>query len=166
MEPNMRLSLFLCVPLLAVAAPAVAASPADFVSDAIKGDNSEIMLGQMAQQQGASQGVRDFGGTLASDHTQAKEQMSSLAAAVGVTPSDQPMDVAREEKQKLSGMHGADFDREFARYMVKDHKEDLAKFRREARTDHGQVGQMAQQQIPVLEKHLHMAESLEKGTTR
>ena len=30
----------------------------DFVADAIKGDNSEIMLGQLAEKKGASEGVR------------------------------------------------------------------------------------------------------------
>ncbi|HUO92441.1 MAG TPA: DUF4142 domain-containing protein [Rhizomicrobium sp.] len=158
----MSRSLLMVATCLVLAAPAYAMSPRAFVTYAIKGDNSEIMLGQMATQQASSQGVKNFGQTLVTDHTQAKQQMTSVADRIGVTPPNGPADEAKQEQQKLQGMQGPAFDREFVRYMVKDHKKDIAKFRREARSDRGPVGQMAAKQIPVLEKHLHIAMSLQQ----
>jgi len=158
----MSRSLLMVATCLVLAAPAYATSSRAFVTNAIKGDNSEIMLGQMATQQGSSQGVKDFGQTLVTDHTQAKQQMTSVADQIGVTPPNGPADEAKQEQQKLQGMQGPAFDREFVRYMVKDHKKDIAKFRREAHSDHGPAAKMAAQQLPVLEKHLRIAESLEE----
>ena len=51
--------------VLALAAPALAqprTTPAGaFLATAIKGDNSEIMLGQLAEQRGATARTRQFG---------------------------------------------------------------------------------------------------------
>ena len=158
----MRRSILPFALLLALSSPAFAAPSRAFVTDAIKGDNSEIMLGKMAQDQGASEGVKQFGATLVTDHTEAKQQMAGVANQLGVPVPDGPTDKAQQEQQKLSNLHGAAFDHEFVSYMVKDHKQDIAKFRREARA-HDPAGLMAAQQLPVLEKHLQIAESLEKS---
>ena len=68
-----------------------AKNPTEFITDAIQGDNSEILLGQMAEEKGGSQQVKDFGKTLVADHSTAKEEASTVAKALGVTPPDTPM---------------------------------------------------------------------------
>lgn len=145
--------------LAGAAGAALAAPPGQFLKQAIQGDNSEIQLGQLAENQGASQGVKDFGRTLEQDHTQAREQAAQVAKQVGVTPPQAMMPEARQEKAKLSRMHGAAFDREFARYMVNDHKKDIRKFEQQA-AGKGPTAQLARQTLPTLKKHLKMAESL------
>jgi putative membrane protein len=142
------------------ALPAFAASPSDFVSDAIKGDNSEIMLGRYAAEHGASTGTKEFGRTLVADHAKAKRQMSSVARTVGTTPPSGATMEADAERVKLIALSGKDFDREFAQYMVKDHESDIAKFKEEAAAKDGAVSAMAAKQLPTLEKHLEMAKSL------
>jgi putative membrane protein len=93
----MRRPLLMLATCVALAAPAYAAAPRAFVIDAIKADNSEIMLGQMAKQQASSRNVRDFGQTLVTDHTQAKQQMSSVANELDVTLPTGPTDEAQKE---------------------------------------------------------------------
>jgi putative membrane protein len=161
----MRRPLLMLATCVALAAPAYAAAPRAFVIDAIKADNSEIMLGQMAKQQASSRNVRDFGQTLVTDHTQAKQQMSSVANELDVTLPTGPTDEAQKEQRKLSALQGPAFDREFVRYMIKDHKMDIGRFRWQTRTDRGPAGRMASQQLPTLEKHLHMAQSLARSET-
>jgi putative membrane protein len=56
-------------------------------------------------------------------------------------------------------MSGAQFDKEFAQHMVKDHKEDIGKYEKEAKSK-GPLAQFAQQTIPTLQKHLQTAERL------
>ena len=146
------------------ASAAFAVSPSDFVTDAIKGDNSEIMLGRYAAEHGASAKIKNFGQTLVADHTKAKKQMVSIAAKVGVSPPSMATVEADAERVKLMALSGDSFDREFAQYMVKDHESDIAKFKEEAAADAGSVSVMAKKQLPTLEKHLEMAKSLSGGS--
>ena len=86
----------LCLLIAAVLAglPAVAsAAPAQrFLQDAVAGDNGEVANGRMAQQQGASPGVKDFGRTLERDHAAAKDQALATARQVHarVIAADRP----------------------------------------------------------------------------
>ncbi len=144
------------------ASAAVSPSSQKFLSDAMLGDASEIKLGQLAQQNAGSTGVRDFGKTLVTDHSKAQSEVKKTASSMGYTPPDQPTSEAQQEYDKLKGMKGAEFDREFARYMVNDHKKDIAAFQKEAQANDGEASTLAKQQLPVLQKHLQVAESLSK----
>lgn len=147
--------------LLLSATNALAAkSPTEFITDAIQGDNSEILLGQMAEQKGGSQQVKDFGKTLVADHSTAKEEASAVAKALGVTPPDTAMAEAKDEQKKLSTMTGDGFDHEFASYMVMDHKKDIQEFQDQAKGNDGQTSALASKQLPVLQKHLKMAQAI------
>lgn len=150
--------------LAAGASPVLAqnAPPArKFVEQSIKSDNSEIMLGRMAEQRGASRGVREFGHTLVQDHKQAKQQMKQVADRMGIRANGSTLPQAQDEQQKLSHLHGRAFDREFVNYMVNDHQQDIRKFENEASSNRGRVSKMAAQQLPTLRKHLHIAKSLQ-----
>lgn len=157
----MRVLTLVALGAMAAAAPALA-GPRDnqFIQDAIKGDNSEVRLGEMAQRRGASPGVRDFGAMLSTDHSQARDQAASVARRMRIDPPDEMAPEAREEAEKLRGLDGRAFDREFARYMVNDHRKDIAKFEREARGGHGPARELARQTLPTLRKHLRVAERL------
>ncbi len=139
-----------------IAAP----SPQDFIKEAIQGDNSEIMLGQLAQQKGGSDKVKSFAQMLVDDHTRAKQEASDVASKLGVEPPADPAQEAKDENTKLSKMSGGDFDKEFAAYMVTDHLKDIATFHDEAKADQGPAGQLAGKTIPTLQKHLQVAQSL------
>ena len=154
------------------AAPADAATPpaaaantpgAQFLTDAIRGDNAEIKAGQAAQSMGESQGVKDFGKMLVDDHTKARDQASQVAKAMNVpVPSDTPPEADQELKMTM-GMTGAAFDKDFIAMMVKDHKKDIDKFQKEANSsDPAQVTDLAKQTLPTLKKHLQTAQSLQK----
>ena len=142
-----------------------AKSPQEFLKDAIQGDNSEIALGQLAQQKASNAKVKDFGKTLVSDHTVAKQEASTLAKTLGVTPSDEPTAEAKDEQDKLSKLSGADFDKEFASYMVKDHQKDIQEFQDQAKAN-DQTSALANKQLPTLQKHLQMAQALAGSTAQ
>jgi putative membrane protein len=151
--------------LLAASSSAMAQSGADkhFIKKAITGDNSEIMLGKIAQDRGDSQGVKDFGAMLVTDHSQGRDKAAQIAAGLGVSPPDGPSAGARLEQAKLMVLTGHSFDHEFAHYMLKDHKKDIADFKKEAR-GHGPTAELAQNTLPLLEKHLDTARDLEAKT--
>ena len=143
-----------------------AKNPTEFITDAIQGDNSEIMLGQMAEEKGGSQQVKDFGKTLVADHSTAKAEASTVAKALGVTPPDTPTAEAKDEQKKLSTMSGDGFDQEFASYMVTDHKKDIQEFQDQVKGNDGQTSALASKQLPVLQKHLKMAQAITEGASQ
>ena len=141
-------------------APAMAGSPRDFLKDAIKGDNSEIMLGKLGERRAATPAGRDFAQTLVADHSRARSEAVRLARRLHVRPPLGPQKEALEARRHLSRLSGWSFDREFARYMVQDHQSDIAKFRKEADAGRGATSALAQRQLPTLHKHLDMAQRL------
>lgn len=159
--PRIRLgSLALAFALAGGSTLALAKTQQEFLSDAIKGDNSEIAMGQLAISKGASAPVKAFGQTLIDDHSKAKADASAVATTMGVTPPADMSPDAQRAMTKLQQLTGGDFDKEFARIMVEDHEKDIAEFRTEARSGQGPVEKLAAQTLPTLEKHLQMARSL------
>jgi putative membrane protein len=142
---------------------ASAESGSAFLADAAKGDNAEIMIGTLAKTKSADKGVRQYAATLVTDHTKAKKEVAELAKSMSVAmPPDVKPD-AQQAYDKLSGLSGSDFDREFVNHMVQDHQKDIADFTKEAEAKDGKVSDLASKQLPTLKKHLAMAQALQSG---
>lgn len=148
--------------LAAPLALAADTKPAAFLQKAIQGNLAEIKVGQLAQQKGASEGVRHFGTVLEQDHSKANSQAMTAASAMGVTPPAEPSHKEQAEYRHLASLSGSQFDRAFVKAMVKDHKKDIAEYKKEAAASNSQAASYAQQILPNLQKHLQLAESLER----
>lgn len=140
-----------------------------FLKLAADANMTEAHLGKMAQEQAAESGVKDYGQTLAQDHTKAYEELTVLANKTGES-IPKGIDVRRNRAiEELTKQKGAGFDRRFLTHEVQDHRKAIAEFKRE--TEKGQnadIKAYAQKMIPTLEGHLRKAEELEKsgkGTT-
>jgi putative membrane protein len=151
--------------LLATTTASFALSNADFLDDAIQGDNSEILLGQLAATKGGSDQVKQFGRTLADDHTQNRTQADAILQGYGMIASSAASSEAADELGKLNTLSGAAFDREFASYMIRDHEKDIWAFKQEAAYGRGPVKEFAAKSLPTLEKHLQMAETIAKSSS-
>jgi len=146
--------------LAAAAAGAAGASDQAFLKKALMGDNSEMALGQLAQQHGASPGTRDFGRMLHEDHAAAKAKALPVAQQHGVADTQEMAPEAKAEARKLERLSGPAFDREFARYMVSDHKKDIADFEKESRRGDAATAALARETLPDLRNHLKTAQDL------
>ncbi|HEY2750722.1 DUF4142 domain-containing protein [Phenylobacterium sp.] len=158
----MKSTMLAAVAALALTTTAAAADSKDarhFLKDAMEGDNSEVMLGQLAAKKGASEGTRAFGQMLAEDHAKGRADAGRVAGQLGVPQTDEAMPEAMRERMKLEGLSGPAFDREFARYMAEDHTKDIAKFKKAAQMG-GPAGDLAKATLPTLEKHLAEARKL------
>jgi putative membrane protein len=154
-------ALFAVAPTLAWASPA---GP-DFIPTAIKGDTGEIMMGHLAQTNGGTEGVRNFGKTLVTDHTKAKHQMENLAKKMNIDIPSGPAEDLQSKHGTLATLHGAAFDQAFLEDMVQDYTTDIAAFTTEANGNDGATSTLAKKQLPVLKKHLHIAQSLQNNTS-
>jgi putative membrane protein len=132
-----------------------------FLKEAIQADMAEVQVGQLAQQKGQSEDVKQFGQMLQQDHSQNLQQAQQLAQQHDVTAPAEPNAEQKKMYDKLSKLSGQQFDRQFAKDMVADHKKDIAKFQKEAKGS-GPFAQFAQQTVPVLQKHLQTAQGIEK----
>ncbi len=142
-------------------ASVAAASPTtDFLEDAIKGDNSEIKLGAMAAKEGASPALRAYGAMLNSDHSKHKAKAVALAKPLGMSIPDGMTAEADVEYAKLKLLSGASFDKEFARYMVQDHKSDIADYQKQVASGDKATLKFAEATLPTLRHHLQVAEKL------
>jgi putative membrane protein len=130
-----------------------------FLNDAVESDLAEIQMGKLAQQKGQSQGVKDFGQMLEQDHSQHLQKAKQEAQQLGMTPPSEPNAKQKKMYDQMSKLSGPQFDGQFAQEMVTDHKEDISKFEKQAKSK-GPLADFAQQTIPTLQKHLQTAESL------
>ncbi len=159
--PSLASIAFGLTSALTVSTLAFAMTDKEFISDAIKGDNSEVNLGQLVMSKGGTEAVRSFGQTLVNDHSKNKSLAEQAAAKIGVTPPTGMTPEAEQEMKKLRNLSGGAFDSEIARYMVRDHEKDIADFKKQASEAHDPVQQFAAQSLPTLEKHLQLAKNLE-----
>ena len=99
-----------------------------FITKAIEGNLAEVQLGQLAQQKGASDGVRNFGQQLVADHTAANQRATAVAGQMGVTPPSEPSKQHKAIYDRMAKLAGDAFDRQFVKHMVDDHKKDVAEY--------------------------------------
>ncbi len=135
-----------------------------FVKQAARGGISEVELGLLAQQKGNSDAVRNFGSQMAQDHKKANQELKQIATSKGVTIPSELSHGERSTLDKLQNATGADFDKEYASAMVKDHKEDVKEFKKAAGDlKDPDLRAFAQKTLPTLENHLTMAEQMEQS---
>jgi putative membrane protein len=144
---------------LLLSATAYAADDSAFLEKAIQTNLAEISVGQLAQQKGASQSVKDFGGMLIKDHTASNQDATALANAHGVNVPTGPAAKDKATYDKLSAMSGPKFDSAFAQAMVAGHKEAIALFTDQAKTQ-DDVGAFAAKTLPTLQEHLQTAQQI------
>jgi putative membrane protein len=148
-------------PLAATAA--LAAPPATFLRQAGLTDNSEIELGALAEQRGASQMTREMGRTLQRDHRASQAAAAPLLQRYRLRPPTGLLPQARTEMRRLQGLRGPAFDREFARFGVTAHQQAIAQFEAQARNGDRPTADFARAQLPVLRAHLRMAQDGLRG---
>jgi putative membrane protein len=154
-------SLFVLAMALAAAGCAKDPKDQDFVTKAGQGGLAEVQTGQVAATKGVAADVKTFGQRMVSDHSKANDELKSVATTVGATVPSEPSSDQRDTIAKLDKESGADFDKAYAKAMVKDHKEDIDLFKKEASSgQNADLKAFAQRTLPTLEEHLRMAEAL------
>jgi putative membrane protein len=132
---------------------------------AAQGGMAEVALGNLAQQQGSSAKVKDYGKKLASDHSKANDELMQIASREGITlPST--MDSSQQKTvDRFSKLSGAKFDSEFLKDSVADHKDDIAEFQKEATQGADPaLKDFASSHVSTLQDHLDTALDAQKSS--
>jgi putative membrane protein len=136
-----------------------------FVTDAMQGNMAEVQLAQLAQQKSQSQDVKQYAQKMANDHTQMNEKwFAPVARQMNVSEPKGPSKKDKKLMARLETLNGDEFDKEYITAMLRDHQEDLKKFKQEADASQDPVlKQIAQQGSTVISNHLLLAEQVAKA---
>jgi putative membrane protein len=99
---------------------------------AAQSDQNEIALSQLAQQKATNPAVKAFAEKMVTEHTKMTKSMKPFADSWDLTPPSGPDADHQKELDKLNGLSGADFDKEYISQMVTDHSKALSAFATEA----------------------------------
>jgi putative membrane protein len=133
-----------------------------FVEEAAQGGLAEVQLGTLAAQKATHPDVKQFAQRMVDDHSKANSELQQLAATKGVTVPTAIDAKTRREQEKLQGLSGDRFDREYMEHMVSDHKQDVKEFRKASESAKDpQIKAFAAKTLPILEEHLKMAQTVE-----
>jgi putative membrane protein len=129
-----------------------------FVQLGIQDAMAQVKLAQLAQQNGSSQVVRDFGARMEADLSKVNDRLKEIASSNSVTIPDTLRTKDQALYDRLSKLSGAQLDREYMRAMVLYNVMDVAAFRRESQSaSDATVRDLATKTLPVLEENLKIA---------
>jgi putative membrane protein len=119
--------------LMPTRAKAVTDDDKKFLAMAAQSDQNEIALSQLAEQKATNPAVKAFAEKMVTEHTKMTESMKPFADSWGLTPPSGPDADHQKELDKLNGLSGTDFDKEYMSQMVTDHTKALSAFTTEAK---------------------------------
>jgi putative membrane protein len=141
-------------------------------------NTAEIELGKMASERASNAQVKQFGQMMVRDHTMAGNELKQIVSG-HIQVQEQMDEKHRDLAQKLRGMQGIEFDREYMDAMVDGHQEvkgmleDRARDAKNTGTSgttgnnnasnaqfESGVNQWAAKTLPTVEQHLMRAEQL------
>jgi len=104
-----------------------------FLATAAQSDQNEIALSQLAEQKATNPAVKAFAEKMVAEHTKMTNSMKPFAESWGLSAPTGPDEDHRQALDKLNGLSGKDFDKEYISDMVNDHSKALTAFTTEAK---------------------------------
>jgi putative membrane protein len=144
---------------------AISATDRTFVTKAAQGGLAEVQMAQLAQQKTQDPTIKQFAQTMIDDHTPANEKLAQLAASDGLTAPTEPSATQMKMMSHLQGLDGSKFDHSYITGQLKAHKMMLKLVQNEATNgSNPQLKAFAEQLVPVIQKHISLAESAQNAS--
>jgi putative membrane protein len=148
-------------------APVVAEDDQEFVVKAASGGLMEVQLGQTAAQKANDPAVKEFAQRMVNDHGQVNNELKALAALKNITIPATPGEDHQEDINKLADKTGREFDRDYMKLMVEDHKDDIDKFEKAAKDcKDPDIKAFAAKHVAHLKGHLERAQQIQDKLKR
>jgi len=140
------------------------ATPETFVKEAALDGMTEVELAKVALKKSKNDEVKQFAQKMSQDHSQANEQLTSIAKSKGISVPTK-LDAKHEAMVKmLSAKSGAAFDKAYADHMAKDHSKAVALFESASKSSDPELAAFAQKTLPTLQEHKQLADNLRANT--
>jgi len=140
---------------------AVTKDDADFAVEAANGGMMEVQLGNYAMKNASSQRVKDFGAMIAKDHSQANEELKSIASSKNIVLPTFISEDVNKDMLNIMEKKGRDFDKAYMKMMVDDHENDIRKFEKASNDcKDPALKNFASKTLPALKAHLESAKAI------
>ena len=134
-----------------------------FLAHAASANQFELQAAQLALQSSQNAGVRNFANVLITDHTAMGQQVGAAAAAAHLAPPAMallPAEQATLDQLRASGT-GYSFDQAFQQSQIQAHQQGIVLMQNYSTGgDVPSLRTVAAGAIPVMQRHLAMAQSL------
>jgi len=136
-----------------------------FVRKAAMSGMMEQQSSQMAQERATDDRVKSFAAMMVRDHTQANQELMSLARSRGLMLPADSLDLQTQKHlAAMQKMQGRAFDKHFMQMMATGHDKDVAEFQRAANNlQDAELKGWAAQKLPVLKMHQDSAKAITKA---
>jgi putative membrane protein len=155
--------------LLTSAAAAQAPATEKFVSTVAISDMFEIQSGKLAEQKAQNDDVKSFGEEMVEDHTETSDELKDLIADKNIK-AELPTKLDEEHQaklDKLQGLSGAQFDKEYMKTQVKAHQKAVSLFETYAASgDNEDLREWAEDTLSKLKEHLEEAKEIDRELGR
>lgn len=140
---------------------------ADFAVAAANGGMLEVELGTLAKTKASTPQVKEFANMMVMDHSKANKELTALAGVKIITLPAILSNDKQKDHDDMAKLSGAEFDKSYIDYMVKDHKEDIEEFKKEAQDGKDpELKAFAAKTLPILQHHLEMAEKAQAAVKK
>ncbi len=127
----------------------------EFLVKALDGGLLEVDLGNIAKTKGRHESVKKFGQMMIKDHKEANKKIKELASARHVALPSRLSNNNADIMAKLNKAKAKDFDEDYIKKMVDDHKQDIKEFEEAGnKINDREIKQFINSTLPVLRKHL------------
>lgn len=134
-----------------------------FMMKAAEINMEEIKLGNLAQQKGTADHVRELGNMMVKEHTQALAELTYMAKSKMVNLPASENNKIVEAYKSLEGKNGKEFDKAYSNMMVKGHKNAITLFENtHNETKNEAVKAMTAKMLPVLKLQIEHAITCQK----
>lgn len=141
----------------------VSKDDAQFMVNTANAGMTEVQAGQLAEQKGEGQDVKDYGAMMVKDHTAAGDKLNALAATKNITLPAAISPKMQKNLDDLQKKDGKDFDKAYLSMMVDDHKKVISMFEDESKKgSDADIRSFADNTLHTLRTHLQKAEECKK----
>lgn len=145
------------------APPTLSSEEQDFYWKASAGGLFEVEAAKLAIHHASNPDVKTLAAELLKDHQKANQDLATIGEAKGMSRPAHLTKEQNESLEKLKGEMGASFDKTYVDLMVSDHPNDISLFEKESENGKDpQLKAFAKEKLPVLNRHLEHAKSLQK----
>ncbi len=134
-----------------------------FLANVSQAGVNEIKLSQLAEQKASDPKVKEFAHHMVTEHMAMDKSLKPFADQWGVPPATDLDDSHKSDYQKLSGLSGKDFDKEYMADMISDHNKAESLFKSEIKdTKNLKFRKTVEGGYSHVVAHDNMAKSLKK----
>lgn len=159
------MSAVLGLALTTASVSVVAQSSGDksFLEKGSQGNLAEVELAKLALKKSSNASVRSFAQRMIKDHEMLAKKMQPFLTQTGVQPSTKLNMEHQHLYNKLNGLDGAEFDKQYVEAMDKDHHEDLEDYQNEvSSTQDGSLKTAVQAGEKVIQEHTQMIDEISR----